>query len=84
MGAALQRARNNGRRFLLSYISRGGFGRHRVIRVRDDDIACGTPVIDGAKGGRFHHAVSGILGGHDAPKGAIITNTPDALAALIR
>ena len=51
---------------------RGGFGQHMVIRIREDDIAPGTKVIASAKGGRFHHPVPGILGGQDAPKGAII------------
>ncbi len=53
---------------------RGGFGQHMVIRVREDDIAPGTKVIASAKGGRFHHPVPGILGGQDAPKGAIVAN----------
>ena len=51
---------------------RGGLGQRMVIRVREDDVADGTKVIASAKGGRFHHPVPGILGGHAAPKGAII------------
>ena len=53
---------------------RGGLGQHVVIRVLDGDLAPAGPVIASAKGGRFHYPVPGILGGCDAPKGAIIAN----------
>jgi N-methylhydantoinase B len=53
---------------------RGGFGQHIVIRVRDDELAEGGHLIASAKGGRFHYPVPGIVGGGDAPKGAIIAN----------
>jgi N-methylhydantoinase B/oxoprolinase/acetone carboxylase alpha subunit len=53
---------------------RGGFGQHIVIRVRDDELPAGGHLIASAKGGRFHYPVPGVLGGHDAPKGAIIAN----------
>jgi N-methylhydantoinase B len=53
---------------------RGGFGQHVALRILEDDLAPGGHVIASAKGGRFHYPVPGILGGHDAPKGAIIAN----------
>lgn len=53
---------------------RGGFGQHVVIRVRDDELPEGGHLIASAKGGRFHYPVPGVLGGHDAPKGAIVAN----------
>ncbi|MCC6535746.1 MAG: hydantoinase B/oxoprolinase family protein [Burkholderiales bacterium] len=53
---------------------RGGFGQHVVIRVRDDALPDGGHLTASAKGGRFHYSVPGVLGGHGAPKGAIIAN----------
>jgi N-methylhydantoinase B/oxoprolinase/acetone carboxylase alpha subunit len=53
---------------------RGGFGQHLVIRVRDDELPDDGHIIASAKGGRFHYPVPGVLGGHDAPKGAIVAN----------
>jgi N-methylhydantoinase B/oxoprolinase/acetone carboxylase alpha subunit len=53
---------------------RGGFGQRVVIRVREDELPPGGHVIASAKGGRFHYPVPGVLGGHDAPKGAIVAN----------
>ena len=54
--------------------SRGGFGQRMVLRILDGDLAPAGQVIASAKGGRFHYPVPGILGGGDAPKGAIIAN----------
>jgi len=53
---------------------RGGFGQHIILRAREDGLEEGTNLIVNAKGGRFHYKVPGILGGLDAPKGAIIAH----------
>lgn len=54
---------------------RGGYGQHMVIRVRDDELPDGGQLIASAKGGRFHYPVPGVLGGSDAPRGAMIANS---------
>jgi len=53
---------------------RGGYGQQMVVRVRDEELPEDSQLIASAKGGRFHYPVPGVLGGADAPRGAMIAN----------
>ncbi|MGD9866550.1 MAG: hydantoinase B/oxoprolinase family protein [Hyphomicrobiales bacterium] len=53
---------------------RGGLGQIFEVEVLDGDLGPDGPLLVGFRGGRFFHAVPGILGGGDGPKGVLTIN----------
>jgi N-methylhydantoinase B/oxoprolinase/acetone carboxylase alpha subunit len=53
---------------------RGGLGQVFELQVLEGDIGPDGPFLVGFRGGRYHYAVPGILGGGDGPNGLLMIN----------